>query len=92
MVTGNVFIFDNIDKALKYDLETEQRVLAQDPYRLKPPMVVCQIPGMFSQPFLRRLSDKHTCLLTCKTISLTAYFNISTTDKFVIAGLTKYLC
>lgn len=31
MVTGNEYIFDNIDEALKYFLETEQQALAQDP-------------------------------------------------------------
>ena len=30
MVTVNVFIFDNIDKALKYVLETELQALPQD--------------------------------------------------------------
>lgn len=30
MVTGNEYIFDNIDEALNYVLETEQRALAQD--------------------------------------------------------------
>ncbi len=51
MVTGNEYIFDNIDEALKYVLETEQRALAQDPYRQKPPMMMRQIPRMFLQPF-----------------------------------------
>lgn len=51
MVTGNEYIFDNIDEALKYILETEQRALAQDPYRQKPPMMVRQISDMFSRPF-----------------------------------------
>lgn len=32
MVTGNEYIFDNIDEALKYALETEQRALVQDSY------------------------------------------------------------
>ena len=40
MVTGNEYIFDNIDEALKYILKTEQRALSQDPYRQKPPMMM----------------------------------------------------
>lgn len=31
MFTGNEYIFDSIDEALNYVLETEQRALAQDP-------------------------------------------------------------
>lgn len=29
MVTGNEYIFDNIDETLKYVLDTEQRALSQ---------------------------------------------------------------
>mgnify|MGYP007069852711 FL=1 len=53
MTTGNEYIFPNIDEALGYVLATEQRALAQDPYRQKPADIMRHIPGMVSHRWHR---------------------------------------
>ena len=87
MVTGNEYVFDNIDEALKYVLETEQRALSQDPYRQKPPMMVRQIPGLFSQPFSEEIVRQAYIPVDSLDYSLSAYFNNATNDKFVMTRL-----
>lgn len=87
MVTGNEYIFPNIDEALNYVLETEQRALAQDPYRQKPPIVVRQIPGMFLQPFSEEIVRQAYIPVDSIDYSLSAYFNNATNDKFVMTRL-----
>lgn len=59
MVTGNEYIFENIDEALKYVLDLEQKTLSSDSYRKIPPSIMRQVPEMFTPPisesWLRRL-------------------------------------
>jgi hypothetical protein len=40
MVTGNEYIFEDIDKALDYVLDTERKALAADPHRQNPPVII----------------------------------------------------
>ena len=58
MVTGNEYIFENIDEAVKYVLDLEQKALASDPHRQKPPTIMRQVPGMFSHPFSEEMAKK----------------------------------
>lgn len=74
MVTGNEYFFDNIDEALKYVLETEQRALSQDPYRQKPPTMV-------------RAYDMKMMPVDSLDYPLSAWFNNAAADKFVMTRL-----
>ena len=58
MVTGNEHIFENIDEALKYLLDLEQKSLASDPYRQVSHSIVRPIQGMFTQPFTGEVARK----------------------------------
>ena len=87
MVTGNEYIFDNINEALKYVLGTEQRALSQDPYRQKPPMMMRQIPRMFLQPFSEEIVQQAYIPVDSLDYSLSAYFNNATNNKFVMTRL-----
>lgn len=87
MVTGNEYIFQNIDKALEYVLGMEQKVLLADPHRQEPPVMMRQIPGMFSQPYSEELAKKAFVPVDSLDYSLSAWFNNTTTDKFVMTRL-----
>lgn len=89
MVTGVEYIFMNIDEALKYVLDLEQKVLASDPYRQKPPTIVRQIPGMFSQPFSEEIAMKAFVPVDSLDYPLSAWFNNATDDKFVMTRLNS---
>ena len=58
MLTGNEYIFENVDEALKYVQELEQRELASDLYRRQPASIVRLVQGMFSQPFTEGMAQK----------------------------------
>ena len=87
MVTGNEYIFENIIEALKYVLDLEQRSLAFDQYRQKPPMVMRHVPEMFSQPITEELSKKACVPIDSLDYPLSAWFNNTAEDKFVMTRL-----
>ena len=87
MVTGNEYIFDNIDEALNYVLDTEQRALAQDPHRQEPAMVMRPFPGMFSQPFTEEMVQQVYVPVDSLDYPLSAWFNNADADKFVMTRL-----
>lgn len=75
MVTGNEYIFDNIDQALEYVLEMEQKTLAADIYRSKPPIIIRPDLGM------------HPIPVDSLDYPLGAWFNNEADDKFVMTRL-----
>ena len=75
MVTGNEYIFDNIDQALEYVLETEKNALAADTYRSEPPVIIRPYLGMRPVP------------VDSLDYPLGAWFNNETDDKFVMTRL-----
>ena len=87
MVTGNEYIFENIDEALKYVLDLERKTLASDHYRQKPATVMRQIPGMFLQPFTDDLFKKVFVPVDSLDYPLSAWFNNVADDKFVMTRL-----
>ena len=74
MVTGNEYIFDNIDEALNYVLDTEQRALKQDAHRQAPPTMV-------------RAYDMKMMPVDSLDYPLSAWFNNTDADKFVMTRL-----
>lgn len=87
MVTGTEYIFDNIDEALKYVLETEHRALKQDAYRQDPAMIMRPFPGMFSQPFTDEMVQQAYVPVDSLDYPLSAWFNNADADKFVMTRL-----
>lgn len=75
MVTGNEFIFDNIDQALMYVLDTEKKSLTADSHRLIPPVII--------RP------DFAKCPVPVESLDypLGAWFNNEADDKFVMTRL-----
>lgn len=84
MVTGGEYIFDNIDQALDYILETERRVLMTDANRREPPRVIRPYPGVFLETTLDRLPPVPVDSLH---YPLSAWFNDAPNDKFVMTSL-----
>lgn len=91
MVTGNEYIFDNIDEALKYVLETEQRQLAEDAKRQTPPLVFRPIPNMFSQPCTEEMARQALVPVDSLDYPQSAWFNKAATDKFVMTRLNNII-
>lgn len=89
MVTGDEYIFENIDEALKYVLDLERKALASDMHRQKPPTIARQIPGMFSQPFSEEMAMKAFVSTDSLDYPLTAWFNGAAEDKFVMTRLNS---
>ena len=89
MVTGNEYIFDNIDDALKYVLEMEQRQFKADDKRKNPPLVFRPIPNMFSQPCTDELIQKAHVPVDSLDYPQSAWFNNAETDKFVMTRLNS---
>lgn len=87
MVTGNEYIFNNVDEALKYVLATEQRALAKDITRKTPPMVVRPFPGMFSQPYDDEMAKQVFVPVNSIQYPLSAWFNDASSNKFIITRL-----
>lgn len=87
MVTGNEYIFDNIDEALEYVLETERSALEKDLRRQTPPMMMRHIPGMFSQPFSDEMARQAYIPVESLDYPLSAWFNNAGADKFVMTRL-----
>lgn len=87
MVTGNEYIFENIDEALKYVLDLEKKALASDPYRQKPATIMRQIPGMFSQPCTDEIIKNAVVSVDSLDYPLSAWFNDTSDDKFVMTRL-----
>lgn len=87
MVTGNEYIFDNIDEALNYVLETEQRQLTQDAKRKTPPAVFRAMPNMFSQPCTEEMIGQVVIPVDSLDCPLTAWYNDAAPDKFVMTRL-----
>ena len=75
MVTGNEYIFENIDQALDYVLDTERRALADDPHRQHPPVIIRPYLGMHPVP------------VDSLDYPLGAWFNYESDDKFVMTRL-----
>lgn len=80
MVTGNEYIFGNIDEALKYVLDTERNALAKDILRQTPPMMMHHIPGMFSQPFSDEMARQAYVPVDSLDYPLSAWFNNAAAD------------
>lgn len=76
MVTGNEYIFENIDQALKYVLETEQKTLAADIYRQKA-LEIRLFPDLTTPPIP----------VDSLEYPLSAWFNDVDNDKFVMTRL-----
>ena len=89
MVTGGEYIFDNIDVALKFVLEAEQRQLAQDAKRKTPPSVVRPMPNMFLQPCTEGMARRAIVPVDSLDYPLSAWFNNATIDKFVMTRLNS---
>lgn len=89
MLTGSEYIFDNIDEALKYVLETEQRQLTQDAKRKTPPTVFRSMPNMFSQPYADEMAKKALVPVGSLDYPLSAWFNNAADDKFVMTRLNS---
>lgn len=87
MVTGNEYIFENVDEALKYVLELERKALASDPYRQEPATIVRPVPGMFMQPFTDDMAKKAFVPVDSLDYPLSAWFNNAAGDKFVMTRL-----
>ena len=75
MVTGNEFIFDNIDQALMYVLDIEKKSLVADSHRTIPPVTI--------RPYL----DMCPIPVDSLDYPLGAWFNNETDDKFVMTRL-----
>lgn len=87
MVTGNEYIFDNIDEALKYVLDTEQNALAQDSQRKVAPVIMRNISGLFSQPFSEDMARQAFLPVDSLDYPLSAWYNNAGTEKFVMTRL-----
>lgn len=75
MVTGNEYVFEDIDKALEYVLETEKKALAADAHRSKPPVIIRPYPGLHPVP------------VDSLDFPLGAWFNNESDDKYVMTRL-----
>lgn len=86
MVTGNEYLFDNIDKALEYILDLEQKALAADQFRQRPPLVVRPYERMFLQP-----APKKIPLVPVDSLDypFAAWFNDVSHDKFIMTRLSS---
>lgn len=89
MVTGNEYVFENIDEALKYVLETEQRQLKADDKRKNPPIVFRSTPNMFLQPYTKEMARQAYVPVDSLDFSQSAWFNNAATDKFVMTRLAS---
>lgn len=87
MVTGNEYIFENVDEALKYVLELERKAMASDPYRQKPATIMRPVPGMFAQPFTDDMAMTAFVPVDSLDYPLSAWFNNAAEDKFVMTRL-----
>ena len=87
MVTGNEYIFEDINEALKYVLDLEQKALASDAKRRNSPMVMRPMQEMFSIPCNNNLARK--CIIPVDSLDypFTAWFNNASEDKFVMTRL-----
>ena len=84
MVTGNEFVFDNIEQALDYVLDSEKKSLANDQYRQSPPMVFRPMSSMGMFP---SIDGNKPVPLDSLDYPLTAWFNTISDDKFVMTRL-----
>lgn len=75
MVTGNEYIFEDIDQALKYVLDTERTALAADVYRQSAPTVIRPYMGMSPLP------------VDSLEYPLSAWYNGASDDMFVMTRL-----
>lgn len=89
MVTGNEHIFENIDEALKYLFDLEQKSLASDPYRQVSHSIVRPIQGMFTQPFTGEVARKAIVPVDSLDYPLSAWFNDAPEGKFVMTRLNS---
>ena len=89
MLTGSEYIFDNIDEALKYVLETEQRQLTQDAKRKTHPMVFRSMTNMFLQPYKDEMFEQALVPVDSLDYPLSAWFNNAADDKFVMTRLNS---
>ena len=51
MVTGNEYIFPDINAAFQFLIQQEKDSLRKDIYRQKAPPVLRPLPGLFNRPF-----------------------------------------
>ena len=82
MVTGSEYIFDNIDEALKYVLETEQRQLIQDAKRKTPPTVSRSMPNMFSQSYTDEMVKQALVPVDSQDYLLSAWFSLPDDSRY----------
>ena len=82
MVTGNEYIFDNIDEALKYVLETEQRQLTQAAKRKTHPMVFRSMPNMFLQPYKDEMFEQALVPVDSLDYPLSAWLSLPDDSRY----------
>ena len=84
MVTGNEYVFNNVELALDYILKSETNVLVKDKARQTPHLIVRPNPGMFLSP----APDKIPFVpFDSLDYPLSAWFNNAADDKFVMTRL-----
>ena len=84
MVTGNEYTFADIDEALKYVLEKGKRALTTAPCRQSPTFVVSSFLDMFSYSCTDELAKQAIVPVDSLDYPLTAWFNDTPDDKFVM--------
>ena len=82
MVTGNEYIFPNIDDALAYVLDNEQRSFAADTKRQTAPI-------MIRPPFQTSNVTKRQKTLDNLDFPLSGYFNSAPSDSFIMSRLAS---
>lgn len=82
MVTGNEYIFPNIDDALAYVLDNEQRALAADTKRQTAPI-------MIRPPFQTSNVTKRQITVDNLDFPLSGYFNSAPSDSFIMSRLAS---
>lgn len=86
MVTGNEYIFDNINQALAYVLDSEKDALAKDLCRQRPPVVVKHSPELFCVP----APDKMPYVpVDSLDFPQTAFYNNVNDDMFIMTRLSS---
>ena len=86
-MTGNEYIFPNIDDALAYVLDNEQRALAADTKRQTAPI-------MIRPPFQTSNVTKRQITVDNLDFPLSGYFNSAPSDSFIMSRLAsgRYAC
>lgn len=85
MVTGNEYIFPNIDDALAYVLDNERRALAADVKRQTPPVIMRPLVS----PFLMLNMPMEQITVNNLDFPFSGYFNSAPSDSFILSRLAS---